>query len=184
MGIGERTLSVAPAAWMTALVLIGVAAAPSRALGQGRSVSLSAGYQYLSVEDGHSNGIYADLSIGLAGPFSAVGAVDWSRDRSQAFGFAQTLDMSSVGGGGRWTLGSGRFSAFGQVLLGVERDTLTVERFGSETSSHLLVQPGGGIAVRFAGRLGVIGQLDWRHVRRREYPDALRAVVGAQLRLR
>ena len=72
---------------------------------------------------------------------------------------------------------------FGQVLFGVARDRLEIDRFGSDSSTHLLIQPGGGVAVRVLDRVSAVGQIDWRHLERDEDQHEMRLAFGARLRL-
>jgi hypothetical protein len=78
----------------------------SPALGQSRVVSALFGYQHLSVDQADADGVFADLAVSIAGPFAIVGAVDWARQRSQVFGFDQSLVWLASSEGMRVGLGA------------------------------------------------------------------------------
>jgi hypothetical protein len=169
---------------MSALLLFLALATPPPALGQGREVNATVGYQRLRISDADANGFFADAAVSVAGPLAVVGAIDWTHRDTQEFGFEQSTTSLAASGGARLLIGTRRLAPFGHVLVGVERNTLEVARFGSDTATHLLVQPGGGIALRVSSKLRVVGQVDWHHVDRDEDANGLRLVVGARLRLR
>jgi hypothetical protein len=135
------------------------------------------------VSETNSDGVFADVAISVAGPLALVGAVDWARNTSQLFGFDQSLEWLAASGGMRVNLGSRRVVPFGQILFGVERDALAIERFADDASSHALVQPGVGVAADLVGRVGLLGQIDWRRVSRDEDKTGVRIAVGARVRL-
>lgn len=182
MSIGQTILSAKTVSTGLSLLLLALGA-PHPALGESRETSASFGYQRLSVSDTDANGVFADVATSIAGPLALLGAVDWASHDSQAFGFDQSLTWLAASGGVRLRVGARRVVPFGQILFGAERDRLEIDSFGHDSSTHLLIQPGGGVAVRVLDRLNVVGQVDWRHVERDADQDVLRIVVGVRLRV-
>ena|SRR5947209_3459289 len=91
-----------------------------------------------------------------------------------------------TGGGVRWTAGRNRrVGAYGQMILGVERDTTAIEQFGSDSVANLLVRPGAGINVRVGRWQDLFGQVDIRRVfREGDTAKAFDFLVGVRFSVR
>ena len=81
--------------------------------------------------------------------------------------------------------GSRRFSPFAQVLIGLERDNTKIDKFGSDSASAFLFQPGGGIVMHVHGRQDLFGQVDLHRASQEgDSTNALRVLAGLRFDIR
>ena len=153
---------------------------------QETSSSVGIAYQFLDQGDqSYPAGIDADVAVRIGKHVAAVGDVGWARGTAQQFGLREVATALDIGGGVRWTGGNDRVRAFGQVILGVERDTTSIERFGSDSVANLLLRPGAGIVVRLSHRQDLFGQVDLRRVfREDDITNAADVLVGVRFHFR
>jgi len=133
----------------------------------------------------YSIGFNIDGSYSLTPALSLVGEVGWGRspvtgtctvcsspitlhDQTRA-----AFNESNFGGGVRYNKrGAGKITPFGQVILGLSRDSfdtrtalLFAELVGEAyTTNSFLAQPGGGVVWKANDNVGVVGQVDYRRV--------------------
>jgi len=167
-----------------AVALTMLSAAPA-ARAQEHPVTIGAAYQVLDFDDlFFPVGVNLDVTAAIAGRFAVVGEGGWSRNASEQFGLRDVTTAFDLAGGVRWILSRRRIAPFAQFVLGLERDRIDIERFGADTTTNLLVQPGAGVVVRTSARRQLFGQVDWRHVAERsDAANALRVLVGLRIGL-
>jgi len=147
-----------------ALVLLMLLCAAAPAAAQDRSLFVAVGYQFLRL-DGSSYPIGIGFIAGREIAHVAIlGEAGWSRHSTQEFGFRETLTVLHVGAGFRWHTEPHRLRPFGQFLMGAERDQQQIEKFGSDSDSGVLLQPGAGVELVVGRRQDVVAEVDWRHV--------------------
>lgn len=154
---------------------------------QDKSVSVGIGYQFLQIEDrSFPAGVAVDLVCELWPHLAAVGDVSWSRDAAHQFGFRDVATVLHAGGGPRWSASRARrFQPFGQVILGLARNSRAIDQFGDDSASRLEIQPGAGVIVRLNPRQELFGQIDVRRAFGDEEPvNAVDVVVGVRFKLR
>jgi hypothetical protein len=143
----------------------------STAAAQPSLFEVSGGYQIIRAADqafpvGWSIDIGANPTDtwGIVGEVSGAYRVVGDRDLDTDV----NLSLHSVGAGTRWSRrGSGRIVSFLQMLAGVTRVTASADVLRHEvgdSSTAFMLQPGGGVSVRLNGRLGLVGQADYRRV--------------------
>jgi hypothetical protein len=173
------------AAFACAVVLACLAVATPSA--QDQRVGLIVGYQRLATDDiTLPTGLTLDLGGALSARWMALGGVDWSRGRTEVFGFRRTTTTVAARAGLRYTTRDRAvLRPFAQALVGIERSGHDIDPFGRDTEHHPLVQPGAGVDVRLSRRLSAYAQVDWRLVQRTLLSDhAVRVSAGGQLMLR
>ena len=172
-------MSIRLIGWRCCLPGLLIAATAPGVGAQDARVSVGAAYQVL---DGdalvYPVGFAVDVSISVVNGFSVIGETAWSRNTSQQFGLGETTRAFDAAGGLRWVVAHRALQPYAQLVLGAERETIAIERFGSDAATNLLLQPGGGVLMRLSGRHQVLVQIDWRHVRRDERSDAVRYLFG------
>ena len=170
-------------AWLMFLLIL---ATPSAAAAQSHAITVGVGYQALRFDElSFPLGFHADLGAGFDEHVSVVGEFGWARESVQQFGLRDITTGLHLAGGGRWDFSpSHRLRAFGQILVGVERNKTDIEKFGSVSTSAFLLQPGGGIGFRIRGRQDLFGEVDLhRTTRQGESANAVRVVVGVRVRI-
>ena len=120
-------------------------------------------------------GIMLDGSMALSDRLAVLGEVSWGRARANDLDFERTraaYNVTTFGGGARYTMPGQRLTPFAQVVLGLSRDTfdprecfLFAECLGlAYTTNSFMLQPGGGAVWRVGEHWGVAGQVDYRRV--------------------
>jgi hypothetical protein len=159
---------------------------PAVAGAQERGVSVGLAYQWLRFDHFTlPRGISGDVAVDLTPRLAAVAAIDRSSAEIEAFGFDQRTTLVGVTGGVRWhVVRTSVLRFYTQVSAGALRQRVEIDRFGSDSRSHLLLQPGGGFDLQLTRRLATFAQADWRHVRQEPHRDGIRLLVGGRVVLR
>jgi hypothetical protein len=159
----------------------------SPAAAQDKTMNVGIGYQALKFDaSSFPLGLNTDFVAGVTEHLAVVGEFGWARDSTHQFGLRDVTTGLHVGGGGRWLISrKRRFTPFGQILVGLEHDRTAIEKFGSDSASTFLVQPGGGIIVRVNSRQDVFGQVDLHRVfQEDDHPTAARFLIGLRYNIR
>ena len=157
----------------------------------------SVGYQFLTVTDDPGTtfpfGLAVDIALN-AGAFGFVAEGGWSKRSEGDEPDDVSFNFWHAGAGIRWSSRSrSRFRPYAQTLLGVAIHQVTGEIGGSDqtdTTSHFMVQPGGGVHVVIGNGLGIFGAVDYRRVLLDEATEGasglneIRLFVGFRLSLR
>jgi hypothetical protein len=168
-----------------ALLLPLLVSAASAAYAQDRSIAVGVAYQLLDREElVFPIGINGDVSVQLTGGFALLGEAGWSRNSSRQFGLRDVTTSVDLAGGLRWSTDwRHRLAPYGQLLVGVERERIDIERFGVDTTTNRLVQPGAGVFVQLTAGKDLFGQIDWRRVPAdASDKSAVRVLIGVRLR--
>jgi hypothetical protein len=135
---------------------------------QGDSVSV--GYQYAHASSGGEGtsfgvGFGFDYGHGISGPWSVIGALDWSRDSESVGGVDLNNTLTSYGAGARWGLhgGDSGLTLFAQAVLGAAR-TSASSRFGDVSETSFMVRPGAGALFMLTFDLGLLVEADYQRV--------------------
>lgn len=169
--------------WLVLLLLM----TPVSAEAQRGQTDIGVGYQWIRPDDWTLPvGGVLDVSDTISRHLAVVGEVGWSRGVAKQFGLRDVTSVLHIGGGVRWITADGRrVKPFGQVLLGFGRFATDVERFGSDSDLGLMLQPGGGMMVRFGRGPDIFGQMDFRLLfHEGGSTNAARFAVGARFHLR
>jgi hypothetical protein len=134
-------------------------------------IEISGGYQITRTPDQILPlGWNVDAAVNLDNHWSAVGELDRSEKTisDESLGVDVDLSVNTFSGGARWWAWRGRqIAPFLQLLTGTTRAGARAEilsrRIG-ESSTHLMLQPGGGVNLRVHDSFGVVGRLDYRRV--------------------
>lgn len=181
---GFRVLMRTPSLWLVFPLML-YAVAPAAA--QVKTVNIGVGYQFLRFNDASFPlGANVDLVAEVMEHIALVGEFGWARNSTQQFGLSDVTTGLHAVGGVRWAISrSRRFRPFAQILIGVERDNTKIERFGSDSASALLFQPGGGIVVHVHGRQDLFGQVDLHRASQEgDGTNAVRFLVGLRFDIR
>ena len=159
------------------LLLLGVAR-PATAQ-DARAWEISAGYSFM-----HASSDHLDFFNGWAAGAGAR-VHDWLSIVVDASGHRKTLafvdadihlSTLTLMAGGRATAALGRFSEFAQVLVGVLRTSGTLFD-ATDTTTHLVWQPGLGLDYPLTARISFRGELDVRLIDTDRQPRAVLGVV-------
>jgi hypothetical protein len=160
---------IARALPVCAIAALGLVVVPYAAA-QTFRFEVSGGYQATRAADQiFATGWSADLASNLSDAWGVVAEISGSR-RSEAdadLGVDVRLSLDSFGAGIRLSKRGTRLVPFLQTLAGATRVRAHAEVQGTEigdSSTAFMLQPGGGINVRLNGRLGLVGQADYRRV--------------------
>ncbi|MFN8063997.1 MAG: outer membrane beta-barrel protein [Vicinamibacterales bacterium] len=175
----------------SALFVMAGMAAPALAQ-DAPKVDLGVGYQWLHFSGGsYPLGFNVDLSGAASGDLRWVAELGWSRDSegSSALGVDASATALSVAGGVRWAPAAKAYKPYAQVLVGVQRDSVSVDTnlFGNlvdGSSSNFILQPGVGATFPVGAKWGLFGQADWRRVFGDGGANGVRLVAGARLALK
>src|SRR5205085_10215138 len=116
---------------------------------QDHTMSIGIGYQFAKFNDvSFPVGASIDFEDRVVQQIALVGEVGWARNSRQQFGLNDITTHFHSAGGVRWVIRPrSRFEPFVQVLIGSERENINIEKFGSDSASAFLFQPGGGLIV-------------------------------------
>jgi len=167
------------------LILTGVVARPALAQSaETAPVTLDIGYQYLHASAAGATLSYPggfDVAVAgtVAGPWSIVGDIGWSRHSNTGLGTNTNTDAFAYGAGLRWSAGNvAHAKLYAQMLVGGETDAVTYQ----PTAVNVMLQPGVGVAAPL-GRVGVYAQVDYRRVWTSIAQNDVRVVAGVRLPL-
>ena len=139
---------------------------------------VSFGYQFQRITDDPGLNLPAGFNVDASFPLGsgglrALGQVDWSRKSESGRVLGTSYDAASTltayGGGVRWATTGGGASPFAQVVIGAMRSSFTcsVASFdicGDSSSTDLMMQIGGGVAVSLSSTVAIVGQFDYRRI--------------------
>ena len=157
----------------------------------------SVGYQFLNVTDDPGTTFPFGLAVDMAlnsGAFGFVAEGGWSQRSEGDEPDEVSFNFWHAGSGIRWSSRSNsRFRPYAQTLLGAAFHQVKGEIGGidqTDTTSHFMVQPGGGVHVVIGNGLGIFGAVDYRRVFLDEAIEGdsglneIRLFVGFRLSLR
>ena len=185
--------------FVSALAGIAVVLIASAVPASAQNVSFGYQFQHLSVGGGQQVdipgfdmpvGFNVDAGLPVGSGVSIVGQYDYSRKSESEVVFGTsvhgTINVSTFGGGLRWSAPLPNLAPFVDVLFGgthfsANGNVAGVEiASGSETDPML--QIGGGVAVPLSGILSVLGQFDYRRVfTDEEGTNSIRFVAGIRV---
>jgi hypothetical protein len=173
------------------LAVVGVVLMASAASAQ--NVSFGYQYQHLSGGDQSINmpaGFNVDGGVPVGSGVSLVGQFDWSRKSESEVVFGTsvngTINVSTFGGGVRWSAPMPNLEPFVDVLFGGTHFSANGNVAGVQVASGSetdpMLQIGGGVAVPLRGILSVLGQFDYRRVfTDDEGTNSIRFVAGIRV---
>jgi hypothetical protein len=172
---------------------IGVVFAASVVPASAQNVSFGYQYQHLSgAVDGLNmpTGFNVDVGVPIAPGVAIVGQYDYSR-KSESEIIAGTsvdaaINVSTFGGGIRWTGRTPSIAPFIDVLFGATHFSGGAHVAGIEAASgsetDAMLQLGGGIAVPLTPTVSAIGQFDYRRMfTEDEGTNSIRFVAGIRV---
>ena len=149
---------------------VGLGLATSAA-GQTASAAVSAGYQIVRVPDEtFPAGWSAAFAIPIHNAWAVVAEVSGAYKTFDDVSLGTDVNISThtLAGGAQWSVRRNRrVEPFMQFLMGIARTRAganILNRSISGTSSNLLLQPGGGVAVTAAKSIAVVAEADYRRV--------------------
>jgi len=152
--------------------VVGAALVVSVAPASAQNVSFGYQYQHLS-RGGLSfpGGLNVDVGVPLARGVAIVGQFDWSR-KSESEGVVgngvhATFDVSTFGGGVRWTARTPSVAPFVDVLFGGTKFSgryVADSQVASGSETDAMFQVGGGVAVPLTSMVSALGQFDDRRI--------------------
>jgi outer membrane protein with beta-barrel domain len=136
-------------------------------------VEVSAGYQLLHIPDEtFPFGMNFDVSAPVTPAIHAVGEFGFATDNQSQPGVGGNVRLYNLGAGPRWRFADVTTSAmrrpiepYVQVLLGAVRTDADLVVNGAAVNAGdwaFMLQPGAGVTVPLAPRIGVLGQVDYR----------------------
>ena len=178
---------------VTALLALGLAETASA---QFSCFDATGGYQFSRAGDRTLPiGWSADIAANLTGTWSIVGEVSgaYRTDGDEDLGVDVWLSVHSFGTGARWSSRAAtRIIPFLQVLVGAARAAAVADIADTtvgDSSTNVMLQPGGGVHVTMTVTLGLVGQVDYRRVFVEDAEDSgsganqLRVFVGVRVGL-
>jgi len=164
--------------------------------------NVSFGYQYQRLSAGVDAGEFNAPSFNMPAGFnvdggfpvgsgvSIVGQYDWSRKSESEVVFGTsvsgTINVSTFGGGIRWTAPLPNLAPFVDVLFGgthfSANGNVAGVQIASGSETDPMLQFGGGVAVPLIGILSVLGQFDYRRVFTEDAgTNSIRFVAGVRV---
>jgi len=157
--------------------------------------NISFGYQYQHLSGANQGvdmpaGVNVDVGFPVGSGVSLVGQFDWSgKSESEViFGtsVSASLDVSTFGGGVRWTAAMPSVAPFVDVLFGGTHfsgsGNIAGIQVASGSTTDPMLQVGGGVAVPIGHAISAIGQVDYRRIfTEDEGTNSFRIVGGIRL---
>jgi hypothetical protein len=139
--------------------------------------NISFGYQFQRLSGGGDSvsmpaGFNVDAAVPVGSSVSVVGQFDWSRKSESETVLGTSVDgtfnVSTFGGGVRWTGRMPSAAPFVHVLFGGARmsgdGNVAGVQVVSDSTTDPMLQIGGGVGVPLTGTTSVIGQIDYRRI--------------------
>jgi len=157
-----------------------------------QNISFGYQYQHLSAASQDVNmpaGLNVDVGLPVGSGLSLIGQFDWS-SKSQTevvFGTSVSgnIDISTFGGGVRWTAPVPSIAPFVDVVFGGSHFSGSLNLAGVQVSSGSttdpMVQFGGGVAIPVGSAVSVLGQVDYRRIFTDQGTDSFRFVGGIRV---
>jgi hypothetical protein len=150
--------------WMLATFLL--TAAPAAA--QTPAAELQVAYQALHVPgDWMTNGINFDLAANMGSAVSLVFELGGTRESVTVAGIDVSRSTTNFGAGVRFSGRGSGVTPYFQALVGGLRGKGTLAAGNvsvNASTTKFMIQPGVGVNVKVAGRLGIFGAGDYRRV--------------------
>jgi outer membrane protein with beta-barrel domain len=154
---------------------VGVVLMASALPAAAQNISFGYQYQHLSGVNQGVNmpaGLNVDVGIPVGSGVSLVGQFDWSSKSASEVVFGTSvsgnIDVSTFGGGVRWTAAMSKLAPFVDVLFGGSHFSGSVNLAGIQVTSGSTTDPmlqvGGGVAVPMGSAVSVLGQFDYRRM--------------------
>jgi hypothetical protein len=174
-------------------VVIGVVLAASVVPAAAQNVSFGYQYQHLSGPFDGLNmpvGFNVDVGVPIAPGVAIVGQYDYSRKSESEVIVGTSVDaavnVSTFGGGVRWTGHAPSASPFIDVLFGATHfsggaNVAGIQAVGGSETDAML-QLGGGVAIPLTPMVSAVGQFDYRRMfTEDEGTNSIRFVVGIRV---
>lgn len=159
--------------WVVATVMIGALPASAQ-----DAPKLEGSILYAATHQGdrwYDVGVNIDGSVAIGARLAVLGEIGWARARATEYDFERTraaYNVTTFGGGVRYSKPGEKVTPFGQVVLGLSRDTfdprtcfLFAECVGvAYTTNSFMFQPGAGAVYKVAENWGIVGNVDYRYV--------------------
>jgi hypothetical protein len=139
--------------------------------------NVSFGYQYQHLSSGGDGinmpgGFNVDVGVPIGSGVAIVGQFDWSRKSESEVVLGTSVDaafnVSTYGGGVRWTGHTPSLSPFVDVLFGATHfsggGNVAGIQVASGSENDAMLQLGGGVAVPLTPMVSAVGQFDYRRI--------------------
>jgi hypothetical protein len=175
------------------LAIIGVGLVASAVPAAAQNVSFGYQYQHLSGVNQGVNmpaGFNVDVGMPVGSGVSLVGQFDWSTKTASelvlATSVSGSVDVSTFGGGVRWTAKMPSAAPFVDVLFGGTHisgsGSVAGIQVASDSSTDPMLQIGGGVAIPVGSAVSVLGQVDYRRMFTQDQgTDSVRFVGGVRV---